>query len=257
MTPIRIGYVGVGLMGLPMVKRLVSLGYAVRAYDIVPAQTDAARAAGAPGRGVARATRHATSTSSCSTCRPPTRWSRRCSARDGVAHALAAAAARRSTSRPSRSTRAARSRRGCARRPAAAGSTRRSRAARPRRARGTLTVMAGGDADGHRARRAADGGHRERASRTWGRSARGLVGEDDQPAHRRLPHAVMAEALLLAEARGHRRGAHPRVPRRRPRRRHAAAEALSAHGRARFRAAGLRAPAAEGPRDGQRVRRRR
>ncbi len=43
----RLGYVGVGLMGLPMVKRLVSLGYPVRAYDIVPAQVEAARAAGA------------------------------------------------------------------------------------------------------------------------------------------------------------------------------------------------------------------
>lgn len=42
-----IGYVGVGLMGLPMVTRLVSLGYPVRAYDTVPAQNDKARAAGA------------------------------------------------------------------------------------------------------------------------------------------------------------------------------------------------------------------
>ena len=32
----RIGYVGVGLMGGPMVKRLASLGWSVRAYDIVP-----------------------------------------------------------------------------------------------------------------------------------------------------------------------------------------------------------------------------
>ena len=47
MAAIRIGYVGVGLMGLPMVTRLVSLGYAVRAYDIVAAQNDKARAAGA------------------------------------------------------------------------------------------------------------------------------------------------------------------------------------------------------------------
>ncbi|HYI88117.1 MAG TPA: NAD(P)-dependent oxidoreductase [Burkholderiales bacterium] len=31
-----IGYVGVGLMGGPMVKRLTSLGWKVRAYDIVP-----------------------------------------------------------------------------------------------------------------------------------------------------------------------------------------------------------------------------
>jgi len=42
-----LGYVGIGLMGLPMVKRLVSLGYAVRAYDILPQQTDAAKALGA------------------------------------------------------------------------------------------------------------------------------------------------------------------------------------------------------------------
>ena len=43
----KIGYVGVGLMGLPMAKRLLSLGYSVRAYDIAPAQVAAARDAGA------------------------------------------------------------------------------------------------------------------------------------------------------------------------------------------------------------------
>jgi 3-hydroxyisobutyrate dehydrogenase-like beta-hydroxyacid dehydrogenase len=43
----RIGYVGVGLMGLPMAKRLAALGYAVRACDIVPERTAAAAAAGA------------------------------------------------------------------------------------------------------------------------------------------------------------------------------------------------------------------
>src|SRR6185503_4256963 len=32
----KIGYVGVGLMGGPMVKRLSSLGWQVRGYDIVP-----------------------------------------------------------------------------------------------------------------------------------------------------------------------------------------------------------------------------
>lgn len=44
---LQLGYVGVGLMGLPMVKRLAPLGYAIRAYDIVPAQVGAAAAAGA------------------------------------------------------------------------------------------------------------------------------------------------------------------------------------------------------------------
>ena len=43
----RLGYVGVGLMGLPMVKHLVPRGYAIKAFDIVPAQIAAARAAGA------------------------------------------------------------------------------------------------------------------------------------------------------------------------------------------------------------------
>ena len=42
-----IGYVGVGLMGLPMAKRLVSLGYAVRACDIAAERTAAAEQAGA------------------------------------------------------------------------------------------------------------------------------------------------------------------------------------------------------------------
>ena len=43
----KIGYVGVGLMGLPMAKRLLSRGYAVRAYDIAPQSIAAARDAGA------------------------------------------------------------------------------------------------------------------------------------------------------------------------------------------------------------------
>jgi len=43
----KLGYVGVGLMGLPMVKRLISLGYSVRAYDIAAEKTAAAVQAGA------------------------------------------------------------------------------------------------------------------------------------------------------------------------------------------------------------------
>jgi len=49
MPSIRIGYVGVGLMGLPMVRRLLSLGHQVVAYDIVSEQVDRAVAAGAMG----------------------------------------------------------------------------------------------------------------------------------------------------------------------------------------------------------------
>ncbi len=44
---LRLGYIGAGLMGLPMVKRLASLKYAIRAYDIVPEKIAAAVAAGA------------------------------------------------------------------------------------------------------------------------------------------------------------------------------------------------------------------
>ena len=47
MTRGRIGYVGVGLMGLPMVKRLVGLGYGVTSHDLLPRQNEAACTAGA------------------------------------------------------------------------------------------------------------------------------------------------------------------------------------------------------------------
>ena len=43
----RIGYVGVGLMGLPMTRRLLQRGYAVKVCDIASARTEEARAAGA------------------------------------------------------------------------------------------------------------------------------------------------------------------------------------------------------------------
>src|SRR5689334_10240337 len=42
-----IGYVGVGLMGLPMVRHLCGRGYRIRAYDIVKEKIDAAVSAGA------------------------------------------------------------------------------------------------------------------------------------------------------------------------------------------------------------------
>ena len=42
--PFSLGYVGVGLMGRPMVQRLLGLGWKVRAYDIVPQQVAASGA---------------------------------------------------------------------------------------------------------------------------------------------------------------------------------------------------------------------
>jgi 3-hydroxyisobutyrate dehydrogenase len=47
MRKLRIGYIGIGLMGLPMTRRLLERGYAVTVCDIVAARTDAAHAAGA------------------------------------------------------------------------------------------------------------------------------------------------------------------------------------------------------------------
>ncbi len=40
-----VGYVGAGLMGGPMVERLVSLGYPVQAFDIDPTRLAAAQRA--------------------------------------------------------------------------------------------------------------------------------------------------------------------------------------------------------------------
>jgi len=44
---LKLGYVGTGLMGGPMVKRLCRLGWQVRAYDIAAARCEEARGAGA------------------------------------------------------------------------------------------------------------------------------------------------------------------------------------------------------------------
>ena len=47
MEKLRIGYIGIGLMGLPMTLRLLERDYAVTVCDIVTARTDAAHEAGA------------------------------------------------------------------------------------------------------------------------------------------------------------------------------------------------------------------
>ncbi len=47
MGKLRIGYVGIGLMGMPMTLRLLQLGYSVTVFDILSGRTDAACASGA------------------------------------------------------------------------------------------------------------------------------------------------------------------------------------------------------------------
>jgi 3-hydroxyisobutyrate dehydrogenase-like beta-hydroxyacid dehydrogenase len=47
MEKLRIGYVGIGLMGLPMTLRLLQLGYSVTVFDILSERTDIACASGA------------------------------------------------------------------------------------------------------------------------------------------------------------------------------------------------------------------
>jgi len=47
MEKLRIGYVGIGLMGMPMTLRLMQLGYSVTVFDILSGRTDAACASGA------------------------------------------------------------------------------------------------------------------------------------------------------------------------------------------------------------------
>jgi 3-hydroxyisobutyrate dehydrogenase len=47
MSKPKLGYIGLGLMGLPMVRHLVTKGYAIQAFDIVPEKCVAAATAGA------------------------------------------------------------------------------------------------------------------------------------------------------------------------------------------------------------------
>ena len=47
MEKLRIGYIGIGLMGMPMTLRLLQLGYSVTVFDIASERTDLACASGA------------------------------------------------------------------------------------------------------------------------------------------------------------------------------------------------------------------
>ena len=56
----RLGFIGVGAMGLPMVGRLVAAGYSVTAWDHAPERLVAAERAGANVAGTAAAVARAT-----------------------------------------------------------------------------------------------------------------------------------------------------------------------------------------------------
>ena len=196
---LRIGYVGVGLMGLPMAKRLLSLGYTVRAYDIAPpASLRRATRAQLPPR--LPPTRCAVRTSSSSTCRRRRRWRPRCSARTASPRRCA----RRSslidfsTIKVSQCKAFARRLRemtgaGWIDAPVSGGP--------PASGSGTLTVMAGGEAaDIERARPLfADVAGR---FTHMGPTGAGMATKMLNQLIVGAGHAVMAEAVVLAEAAG-------------------------------------------------------
>jgi len=53
--PERIGFIGVGIMGRPMVRNLVKAGYPVTIFDVVPAAVEALTSEGVPAAGSAKA----------------------------------------------------------------------------------------------------------------------------------------------------------------------------------------------------------
>ena len=169
----KLGYVGVGLMGLPMVRHLVSRGYAVTAFDIVP--RNGARPRQTPAR-VPRAsppTRRAAPTSSLLNL-PTTEAVEEAVFGDGRRRrGDAAAAARWSTSRPSRSTRAGHSPRGCCDETGCGWVDAPVSGGPPASGTGTLTVMAGGPTEDIDARCARSWPTSRSASRTWARPAAG------------------------------------------------------------------------------------
>lgn len=195
----RLGYVGIGLMGLPMVKRLVSLGYPVSAYDIVPAKTQAAQALGA--RAAASPADAARDAGFVLLNLPTTEAVETAMfAADGVASALAPPqlVIDFSTVKVDKGRAFAaklREKTGCAwvDAPVSGGP--------PASGTGTLTVMAGGDA-ADIARVAPLMAHLSRRFTHMGPVGAGLVAKMINQLIVGCTHAVLAEALLMAETAG-------------------------------------------------------
>jgi 3-hydroxyisobutyrate dehydrogenase len=245
----KIGYVGVGLMGLPMAKRLLSLGYAVRAYDIAPGQVSAARAAGA-----AAATSGADAVAGADliliNLPTPDAVEAAVFGENGVASALRPPqlVIDFSTNKVTQTKAFAQRLRektgaGWIDAPVSGGP--------PASGSGTLTVMAGGEAADIERTRPFFADVAGRFTH-MGPSGAGMATKMLNQLIVGSGHAVMAEAVVLAEAAGIDPARLPEcLAGGRP-----AAEAVSADGQARLRAAGLRAAAAQGSRDGERICRR-
>ncbi len=194
-----IGYVGVGLMGLPMVERLVTLGFPVRAFDIVPARNDAAKAAGAT---VATSAADAARGADLVLLNLPTT--------DAVEHAVFGAEGVAAALAPPQlvvdfsTVEVERGRAFAARVRAMTGCgwvDAPVSGGPPASASGTLTVMAGGDA-ADLARIAPFMTHLASRFTPMGPSGAGLVAKMINQLIVGCTHAVLAEALVLAEAAG-------------------------------------------------------
>lgn len=199
MEKLRIGYVGIGLMGLPMARRLLERGYTVTVCDIDASRTAAARDAGAA---VARSPADAARGKDVVLLNLPTTEAVEQVAfgDEGVASALAPPqiVVDFSTVKVEQGRALAaqlRQQTGCGwvDAPVSGGP--------PAAAAGTLTVMAGGDAadiERVRALMADIAGQF-----TWmGPSGSGLVAKMINQLIVGCGHAVMAEAVVLAESAG-------------------------------------------------------
>ena len=199
MTRPRIGYIGVGLMGLPMVRRLVGLGYPVAAFDILPPQVEAAHAAGAQ---VARSPGEAASGAELVLLNLPTTEAVEAAVfGDGgvastiIAPQLVVDFSTVKVDQGKSFATALRQRTGCAwvDAPVSGGP--------PASGSGTLTVMAGGDA-ADIARVAPLMADIAARFTHMGPSGSGLVAKMLNQLIVGCTHAVLAEALVMAEAAG-------------------------------------------------------